>query len=60
MPHYTLTQKALTDLLEIGRYTQKHWGVEQRNTYLSMIDGCFQEIAADPLKGKDCNAVKEG
>lgn len=60
MPHYTLTQKAMTDLLEIGRYTQKQWGFEQRNTYLSMLDGCFQEIAADPLKGKDCSAVKEG
>jgi plasmid stabilization system protein ParE len=28
MPLYTLSQKAVADLLEIGRYTQKKWGAE--------------------------------
>jgi toxin ParE1/3/4 len=60
MPLYTLTQKAVADLLEIGRYTQKQWGAEQRNRYLSMIDSCFQEIAKNPLKGRDCSDIRMG
>jgi toxin ParE1/3/4 len=60
MPSFTLTKRALIDLVEIGTYTQKHWGWEQRNNYLTMLDGCFQQLAADPLMGKDCSEIREG
>lgn len=60
MPSFTLTQRALIDLLEIGTYTQKHWGLEQRNKYLTMLDSCFQKLAVDPLSGKDCSEIREG
>jgi len=60
MPTFTLTNRAMADIIEIGRYTQKHWGLEQRNKYLTMLDGCFQQLAADPLRGKDCSEIRHG
>lgn len=60
MPEVTLTQKALADLKEIGRYTQKEWGRQQRDVYLTMLDACFQQLADDPLKGKDCSEIRNG
>lgn len=60
MPLFTLTKKALADLIEIGRYTQKRWGTEQRNSYLTMLDGCFQQLAADPLTGRACDEIRSG
>ena len=60
MPSFALTKKALIDLVEIGSYTQKHWGREQRNNYLTMLDGCFHKLAADPLVGKDCSEIRQG
>jgi len=60
MPSFTLTQKALADLKEIGRYTQKEWGRQQRGIYLTMLDTCFQQLADDPLKGKDCSEIRIG
>jgi toxin ParE1/3/4 len=60
MPTFTLTNRAMADVIEIGRYTQKHWGLEQRNKYLTMLDGCFQQLAADPLRGKDCSEIRHG
>ena len=60
MPSFTLTKKAVADLREIGRYTEKHWGKEQRNKYLAQLDACFHQVAADPQKGKDCSEIREG
>jgi toxin ParE1/3/4 len=41
MPSFTLSNRAKADLKEIGRYTEKHWGREQRNYYLNMLHHCF-------------------
>ena len=60
MATFSLTKRAMADLIEIGRYTQKHWGVEQRNKYLTMLDSSFQQLAGDPLKGKDCSEIRQG
>ncbi|MBN2654936.1 MAG: type II toxin-antitoxin system RelE/ParE family toxin [Nitrospirae bacterium] len=58
MPRFIVSNKALADLKEIGRYTQEHWGREQRNIYLTMIDECFCQLAANPDKGKDCSHIR--
>ena len=60
MPSFTLSNKALADLKDIGRYTQEHWGREQRDLYLRMLDTSFQQLAANPLKGKDCSDIRDG
>lgn len=60
MPGFTLTNQALADLKDIARYTQKKWGREQRNHYLTMLDDCFHQLAANPLVGKDCSDIRSG
>jgi toxin ParE1/3/4 len=60
MPSFSLTKKAVADLREIGRYTEQQWGKEQRNKYLAQLDTCFHQVAADPLKGKDCSDIRKG
>lgn len=60
MPPFSLTNKAIADLKDIGRYTQKHWGREQRNLYLIMLDTSFKQLAANPLLGKDCSDIRDG
>jgi toxin ParE1/3/4 len=60
MPSFTLTKLAMDDLREIGRYTQQHWGREQRNVYLRMLDGAFHQLAANPHKGKTCDEIRNG
>ena len=52
MASFTLTHKAIADMIDIGRYIQKHWGRDQRDIYLTMLDACFQQLADNPFKGK--------
>ncbi len=60
MAQFTLRKKAESDLLSIGRYTQKRWGIEQRNRYLNQIDVAFPLLAENPNKGKKCDHVIQG
>jgi toxin ParE1/3/4 len=60
MPTFTLTNLAKADLKEIATFTHKRWGREQRNLYLQMLDVSFQQLAANPLKGKDCSEIRIG
>jgi len=48
MPSFSLTNKAIADVLEIGRYTEEHWGQVQRDKYLSLIDKSFSSLAQKP------------
>lgn len=59
MAGFYLTHAAKADLTDIGRYTQKKWGVVQRDKYLTMLDGCFQNLAVEPLKGRDCSDIRD-
>ena len=60
MAGFFLTGKAKADLTEIGRYTQKTWGVEQRSRYLGQLDACFQRIAANPDLGISAETIRPG
>lgn len=60
MPRVTLTSRAVADLKEIARYTEVHWGREQRNIYLTMLDSSFRQLAAHPLNGRDCSEIRSG
>jgi toxin ParE1/3/4 len=51
---------AKADLKEIARFTQNRWGHDQRNLYLQMLDVSFQQLADNPLKGKDCSDIRLG
>jgi toxin ParE1/3/4 len=60
MPSFTLTNLAKADLKEIGSCTQNRWGREQRDLYLQMLDVSFQQLAANPLKGKNSSDIRNG
>lgn len=60
MSSFTLTNMAKADLKEIARFTQNRWGREQRNLYLQMLDVSFQQLAANPQKGRDCGDIRIG
>jgi len=60
MQGFILTKKARDDLKAIGRYTQETWGREQRNRYLTMLDDKFHDLAANPMKGRDCRDIRTG
>ena len=59
MPMFRLTGLAMQDL-RIGRYTQKTWGREQRNRYLSNLDASFHLLAQDPQRGQACDDIRPG
>jgi toxin ParE1/3/4 len=60
MSSFTLTNRAKTDLKEIVAYTKERWGRNQRDEYLTMLDACFHQLAANPLKGTDCGDIRNG
>lgn len=60
MANFTLTQKAIADLKDIARFTQKRWGREQRNKYLELLDASFHKVARNPSMGRDCGEIKAG
>ncbi len=60
MPSFRLTKKAIEDIKNIGRYTQKNWGRDQRNLYLSRLDDSFHLIAKEPQIGIVCDYIKPG
>lgn len=60
MRAFVLTNQAKYDLIEIGRYTQKTWGRDQRDIYLRMLDLSFHQLAATPLIGHDCSEISSG
>ena len=43
-----ITALAREDLKNIGRYTFKQWGLEQRNNYLSQLNDSLQKLLANP------------
>jgi toxin ParE1/3/4 len=57
---FKLKNKAYKDLLEIGRYTHKVWGLQQRNKYLKEIDACFCLLATMPEQGQMCDEIRSG
>lgn len=60
MSSFSLTNMAKADLKGIALYSQEQWGRDQRIEYLTMLDSCFHQLAANPLKGKDCSDIRNG
>lgn len=55
---FFLTNLAKADLKDIGRYTQKKWGIKQRNIYLTVLDNAFHFLAENPNKGRNCDEIR--
>ena len=57
MAKFKLTNKAVEDLSKIWDYTFEVWSEKQADKYYeSLISNC-QEIADDPLSGKNYNGI---
>lgn len=57
---FFLTNKAKNDLKEIARYTQKEWGIKQRDAYLKLLDNAFFSLSFNSEKGISCDQIREG
>jgi toxin ParE1/3/4 len=60
MPLYKVTRKAQADLIAIGRFTTKEWGVTRRNSYLKQLDNCFLQLSENPELGTTCDFISDG
>jgi toxin ParE1/3/4 len=60
MPSFKVSRKAQADLIAIGRYTNKQWGVSQRNHYLRQLDDSFNQLAENPEPGTSCDFILKG
>jgi len=60
MATFTVTETAKNDLKNIARFTQKRWGLEQRNKYPKTLDDGFYQLASNPSTGRACNEIKVG
>jgi len=59
MPPFLLTA-ALSDIIDIGRFTAKNRGKRQRNKYLKQFDDAFNLLARQPEIGRDANDLRPG
>jgi toxin ParE1/3/4 len=60
MPPFLLTAAALSDIIDIGRFTAKKWGKRQRNKYLKQFDDAFNLLARQPEIGRDADDLRLG
>lgn len=60
MPGFRITPRARDDLKNIGRYTLKIWGKQQRDIYLKNLDKRFAWLAKNPRLGKHRPDIQEG
>jgi len=59
MSSFTLTQSAKADLRSIARFTEKRWGLRQRNIYIKQFDDAFHMLTETPVIGQNCDYIKE-
>jgi len=57
---FRVTPRAEGDLINIGLYTTRQWGVKQRNKYLQELDKCFQWLVENPKLGNARPDIGEG
>jgi toxin ParE1/3/4 len=55
-----ITLLAKEDLKNIGRYSLKQWGLQQRNSYLSNLNDSFKTLLAMPKIGAPCDHIRQG
>ena len=60
MKLFRLTNRAKSDLIQLAKYTEEHWGRDQRNLYIKQLDDTFHLLADNPLAGKACDYIKKG
>ncbi|MBY8824287.1 type II toxin-antitoxin system RelE/ParE family toxin [Sphingomonas colocasiae] len=59
-PTFRVTPRAFEDLKNIGRYTLREWGRQQRDAYLRGLDARFEWLARQPMLGRSRDEVAPG
>ena len=57
---YRLTRTARQDLADIGRYTERQWGVAQRRAYLAQLDASLDLLVDHPQTGVARDDIRHG
>ena len=57
---YIISFEASKDIEKIWLYTFENWSQEQADRYYNLIIDEVENIAKDPLSGKDYSAVRKG
>lgn len=60
MADYHLTRDALTDLKDIGAYTQREWEMDQRRKYLEDFESYFEHLSEMPGIGRKVSYLRAG
>ena len=60
MARARFSRSAERDLLSIGRYTLREWGLDQALRYLDDLEACCEMLAKNPRAGRACNEVRPG
>ncbi len=60
MSKFIVSPRAKVDIKQIGRYTQKIWGLKQRDKYLSELEKRFEWLVDNKYMGVHCPEIKEG
>lgn len=60
MAKFRLSRRAEADLLSIGEFTLREWGISQAASYLGEIETCCQILADNPSLGRRCDYVRPG
>ncbi len=60
MPRYDFTARAVEDLREINRYTEKEWGSKQARLYHEELELALQKLSLNPNLGRSREEVGHG
>ena len=60
MAEYVISERAKTDLREIGDYTREKCSDEQAERYVRMLIGKFSVLAGKPLLGRSYDNYRVG
>ena len=60
MNRATLSPRAQADLDEIWDFTAERWGLDQAESYLRLLQGAIEAIAAEPQRGRACDDIRTG
>ena len=59
MPRFLLSPQAQNSLIQIGEYTLKNYGQQQKKKYLRMLRERMRLVAKNPEKGTERSDIKE-
>lgn len=60
MSRYVLNPRARADIEDIWEYTAEHWGVDQAEEYVRMLQQTIEMLALERYKGRPVDDLRPG